>query len=60
MGFIVFMVVNELSFSGAYITIYSSGNDAITLNVPINEMGRRWNVFSIVDGQILIENTITN
>lgn len=51
---------DELSFSGAYITIYSSGNDAITLNVPINEMGRRWNVFSIVDGQILIENTITN
>lgn len=50
---------NELSFSGARVTIYYGNQESRTINVPVNEMGRMWNVFSVVDGNIVIENTIT-
>ncbi len=52
-------VGNELSFSGAKVTIYYGSQAVRTINVPINETGRRWNVFRIVDGTIIIDNTIS-
>lgn len=52
-------VGNELSFSGAKVTIYYGNQESRTVNVPVNEMGRTWNVFRVVDGNIIIENTIT-
>ena len=51
---------NELSFSGARVTIYYGNQESRTINVPVNEMGRTWNVFRVVDGNIIIENTITS
>ncbi len=51
---------NELSFSGARVTIYYDNQNSKTLYVPVNEEGRTWNVFSVIDGNIVIENTITS
>ena len=50
---------DELSYSGARVTVYYGSQTSETFHVPINQMGRTWNVFSIVDGEIVIENTIT-
>ncbi|MBQ8247058.1 MAG: cellulose binding domain-containing protein [Lachnospiraceae bacterium] len=52
-------VGNELSLSGAKVTIYYGSQESRTINVPLNETGRTWNVFRIVNGTIVIDNTIS-
>lgn len=50
---------NELSHSGARVAIYYGEQEVRVVNVPVEGQGRTWNVFRIVDGEIIIENTIT-
>ncbi len=50
---------DELSYSGAKVTVYYGTHTPQVYNVPINQMGYIWNVFSIIDGNILVENTIS-
>lgn len=50
----------ELSFSGARVTIYHGDNEVRVFSVPVNESGRTWNVFSIINGNLVVENVITN
>lgn len=46
--------------SEAKITVYRAGSLVATFNVPTNlEEGDYWNVFAIINGQIIPNNTIT-
>lgn len=47
--------------SGAYIKVYQGENEIATFNVPTNlGSGDYWNVFAIVDGELVVRNTMTN
>lgn len=50
-----------ISTSGAKVTVYHGADPVRTFNVPIGYGdGVYWNVFAIVNGQFIVENTITN
>lgn len=47
--------------SGAQVKVYQGEREVATFNVPSNlGDGRYWNVFAIVDGQLVVRNTITS
>ena len=55
-----FSEYGDLSSSGAQVKVYKDSELLKTFNVPTNlGDGRFWNVFSIVDGEIVVNNTIT-
>ena len=52
---------STLGASGAQIKVYFGTNLVNTYNVPTNQgNGKYWNVFAIVNGQIVVNNTITD
>ncbi len=50
---------DELSYSGARVTVYYGSQDPQVFYVPFAQTGRTWNVFSVIDGNIVVENTIS-
>lgn len=50
---------DELSYSGAKVTIYYGSQKPQVFHVPFAQTGRTWNVFSVIDGNIVVENTIS-
>lgn len=50
---------DELSFSGARVAVYYGSQKPQVFHVPLNQVGRTWNVFSVIDGNIIVENTIS-
>ena len=51
----------ELYTSGAKVKLYQGSSLLGTYHVPANQgTGRYWNVFAIVDGRIMIKNTVTS
>lgn len=47
--------------SGAQIKVYQGENLVATFNVPTDQgTGDYWNVFAIVDGELIVKNTITS
>lgn len=47
--------------SEARVTIYQGSNVLATFNVPTNQGdGDYWNVFAVVDGEIVVQNTVTS
>ena len=51
---------DRMSYSGAYITVYTGGKQVATFNVPVGEVGTYWTVFEYIDGQIRPINTVGN
>lgn len=50
-----------LATSGAKVTVLKGGSKVATYNVPVNQgSGRYWNIFAIVDGRLIIKNTVTS
>lgn len=50
-----------VSSSGAQIRIYQGDNLLGTFNVPVNQgSGKYWNVFAIVNGEIIVKNEISS
>lgn len=50
-----------MAVSGAQVRVYQSKNLLATFNVPANQTdGSYWNVFAIVDGQMVVQNTLTS
>ena len=50
-----------LSTSGAQIKVYREDRLVGTFNVPVNQGNERyWNVFAVVDGNIVVKNTMTS
>lgn len=50
----------RMSYSGAYVTVFSGGKQAQTFNIPVGEVGVYWTVFEYVDGQIRPVNVVNN
>lgn len=51
----------DMAVSGAQVRVYQSKNLLATFNVPANQTdGSYWNVFAIVDGQMVVQNTLTS
>lgn len=51
---------SDIAHSGAHIDVYDSNGLIDSFNAPTNQgSGEYWNVFAIVDGQLIIRNTIT-
>ncbi|MBQ3196403.1 MAG: carboxypeptidase regulatory-like domain-containing protein [Clostridia bacterium] len=51
----------SLATSGARVTIERGNRLIATFNVPTDQgEGRYWNIFAIKDGEVIIENTVTN
>ena len=51
----------DLYTSGAQVKVYKAGQLISTYNVPTNQgTGRYWNIFAIVNGKIITNNTITS
>ncbi len=52
---------SDIAHSGAHIDIYDSNGLIDSFNAPTNQgSGKYWNIFAIVDGQLIIQNTITD
>lgn len=52
---------SDIAHSGAHIDVYDSNGLIDSFNAPTDQgSGRYWNVFAIVDGQMIIQNTIND
>ncbi|TAH71523.1 MAG: hypothetical protein EWM47_04525 [Anaerolineaceae bacterium] len=50
----------NMSYSGAYVTVFTGGKQVATFNIPVGEVGTYWTVFEYVDGQIRPINVVNN
>ncbi len=51
---------DRMSYSGAYVTVFTGGRQLATFNIPVDEIGTYWTVFEYVDGQIRPINVVNN
>ena len=49
----------ELSYSGARVTVYYGSQKPKEYYVPFAQSGRTWNVFSVIDGEVVVNNSIS-
>ena len=49
----------ELSYSGARVTVYYGTQKPKEYYVPFAQSGRTWNVFSVIDGEVVVNNSIS-
>jgi len=50
----------DLSYSGAVVTVFKGGRQIATYNVPVGHIGTSWTVFELVNGEVTPVNRITN
>lgn len=51
---------DKMSYSGAYVTVFTSRGQEHTFNIPVGKEGTYWTVFEYINGQIRPINAVNN
>jgi uncharacterized protein YfaP (DUF2135 family) len=51
---------SSMSYSEAYVTVFTGGRQVATFNIPVGETGTYWTVFEYVNGEIRPINSVNN